>query len=423
MDKYFFLEKFFKNKHILVAVSASIAIYKILDLLSLLNKLGAQTRVVMSESSAKFINPLIFEAISKNPVLLDSNQSWENPQAPNHITYAKWAEVILIAPASANMIAKFACGIADNVALCTLLATPAPKILAPAMNTVMLQATQTANNIATLKTLGVKIIESRVGLLACGEFGDGALAETNDLVAGILGEILKRDFTNLAEFWNAKEVIISGGGSKEAIDNVRTLGNLSSGKQANYLALALFCLGAKVTLISSSFYSILPSAIKCIRVSSTMEYYEAILKARQDCIDKPYLFMAGAIADFKTKNKSKTKLKKENLADSFTLELEKNFDILESLSPQEFIKIGFKAEDNDTNALECAKKMLYKKQCTMVCLNVLDSDNSFGSEYNKMTFINHNSCIQTPLLDKFTLSLQIARFALECNATQNNTDC
>ncbi|RDU53545.1 bifunctional phosphopantothenoylcysteine decarboxylase/phosphopantothenate--cysteine ligase CoaBC [Helicobacter sp. MIT 00-7814] len=415
MQSYSFLQPFFANKRILIVVSASVALYKILELLSTLNKLGAQTRVVMSEKSAELINPLLFEVMSKNSVLSESSQSWQSADSPNHISYAKWAQVVLVAPASANTIAKFACGIADNIALCTLLASPAPKIFAPAMNTIMLLAPQTQANLATLKTQGVRVVESKEGLLACGDRGQGALADLQEILYALLSVFLQSDYKELAEFWGGegerKEVIITSGGSKEPLDSVRILSNLSSGKQAHFLALALFVLGAKVRVVGSNFLPFLPKGVERIEAQTTQEYKEAILQARKICKQKPYLFMAAALADFKPKQVSAKKLKKDALPEVFSLELEKNIDVLQSLSAQDFIKIGFKAESEEVSALECAKKMLVKKSLQAVCLNVLDSHNAFGSENNKMTLLSARDMKQTPLLSKFALSFEIVQFA------------
>lgn len=423
MQSYSFLQPFFTNKRVLIVVSASVALYKILDLLSLLNKLGAQTRVVMSEKSTELINPLLFEVMSKSNVLSESSQSWQSVDSPNHISYAKWAQVVLVAPASANTIAKFACGIADNIALCTLLASPAPKIFAPAMNTIMLTAPQTQANLKTLKMQGVRVVESKEGLLACGDRGDGALADLQEILYMLLSVFLQSDYKELAEFWGGdfakkeadsqKEVIISSGGSKEALDSVRILSNLSSGKQAHFLALALFALGAKVRIVGSNFLSFLPKGVECIGAQTAQEYKEGILRARKACRQKPYLFMVAALADFKPKQVSAKKLKKDTLPEVFSLELEKNIDVLESLNAKDFIKIGFKAESEEACALECAKKMLVQKSLQAVCLNVLDSHNAFGSENNKMTLLSAQNIKQMPLLSKFELSFEIAQFAKE----------
>ena len=410
MNDLQFLAPFFAQKRILLLVSASISVYKILDVISMLTKFGAQVKVAMSKESTALINPTLFEAISKNIVLHQDSQSWADTDTSNHISYAKWAEVVLIAPATANTIAKLACGIADDIILCTALASDAPKLIAPAMNTAMLNAPQTQENLAKLKKLGFGIIEPRISLLACGEYGKGALAQHHDIIFALAQLFIEMGVFYNTSFWHSKEVIITGGGSKENIDSVRVLGNLSSGKQAYFLAIALYVLGAKVFLISSSVPAILPQGIHFIEVTNTIQYYQAIIESKKMCKNKPILFMAAAIADFIPEVVSRTKIKKDSLR-NLQLTFEKNMDILSKLSAQEFIKIGFKAEDNHQSAFKSAQEMLHKKECTIVCLNVLDSlKNAFGSDNNQMTLLSANATQETPLLDKFSLSFEIAAF-------------
>lgn len=410
MNDLHFLAPFFAQKRILILVSASISLYKILDVISTLTKLGAQVKVAMSKESTTLINPTLFEALSKNIVLHKDSQGWSDAHTPNHINYAKWAEVVLIAPATANTIAKLTYGIADDMILCVALASNAPKLIAPAMNTAMLNAPQTQDNLAKLKKLGFGIIEPRISTLACGEYGKGALAQHNDIIFAIAQILIEMGMFNNTGFWHGKEIIITGGGSKENIDSVRVLGNLSSGKQAYFLAIALYLLGAKVSLISSSVPTILPQDIQFIEVTNSIQYYQAIIESKKMCKGKPILFMAAAIADFIPEVVSQTKIKKDSLQ-NLQLTFEKNMDILSKLSAKEFIKIGFKAEDNYQNAFKSAQEMLHKKECRIVCLNVLDSlKNAFGSDHNQMTLISANATQETPLLDKFTLSFEIAAF-------------
>ena len=415
-----FLAPFFAQKRILLLVSASVSLYKMLDVLSTLTKLGAQVKVAMSKESTKLINPTLFEALSKSVVLHQDSQSWSDTHTPNHISYAKWAEVVLIAPATANTIAKLAYGIADDTILCTALASSAPKLIAPAMNTTMLNAPQTRENLNKLRCLGFEIIEPRISLLACGEHGKGALAQHHDIVFALAQVLIKMGMFNNTGFWHNKEVIITGGGSKENIDSVRVLGNLSSGKQAYFLAIALHLLGAKVFLISSSVPTILPQGIHFIEVTTSIQYYQAIIESKKMCRAKPILFMAAAIADFIPEAVSQTKIKKETLR-NLQLTFEKNMDILSKLSAKEFVKIGFKAEDNHQSAFQNAQGMLHKKECTIVCLNVLDSlKNAFGSDNNQMTLISSNATQETPLLDKFSLSFEIAAFTQQVLLNDDN---
>ena len=398
--------KILHSKRILVCVSSSIAIYKALELISLLKKMQAEVRVVMSEEAKKFITPLCFEALTHTKVLHTQSESWaqEGTTLCNHISYAKWADIALIAPASANTIAKLAAGISDNLLLSTLLACSAPKFLAPAMNTQMLLAPQTQNNLLHLQTLGYGIIPPRESLLACATFGDGALAEVEEILFHLTRALLT------TPAWQGKRVIITGGGSKESIDSVRCISNHSSGLQASALAVALYSLGAEVILISSIFPTPLPKAIRAIEVSDTQSYLEAIhATLEENPNDKTYLFMAAAIADFIPQDPQKGKIKKQANA-TLELKLAKNTDILASLDHKNLIKIGFKAESDAENAKAYAAKMLEEKNCACVCLNILTEHNTFGSTQNAMHLITKTTQTTLPLDSKLEIAFGIASF-------------
>lgn len=390
---------FFKNKNILVGISGSIAIYKILDLLSTLKKAQANLRVIMSEESLKFITPLCFEAITHTRVLCAQTEDWSGDC--NHIGYAQWADIFLIAPATANTIAKIANGIADNILLSTILASSAPKILAPAMNTQMLLAQSTKNNIKKLQDLNFTLIPTRQSLLACDTFGDGALAETSDILLTLAKNLSQNPF------WKDKNVIITGGGSKENIDSVRCLSNHSSGLQASALAEALDILGAKVTFISSVFPTTLSNSIIKIPVKSAEDYHQKILESAKDI--PTYLFMAAAIADFKPKTIYQGKIKKNNHT-NLIVECIPNIDILKNITQKNIIKIGFKAESDEKNAKNYATSMLENKKCLCVCLNILTKDNTFGSQNNQMTLISQNKTKTLSLDTKSHIAFKIAEF-------------
>ena len=402
------MQHIFTHKKILICISGSIAVYKMLDCISQLYKYGAQIKVIMSAEAVKFVNPLSFEALSRNIVLSEANQTWasESIEGVNHIAYAKWADIVLIAPATANSIAKIACGIADSAMLGAILATSAPKILAPAMNTAMLNAPQTQRNLATLASMGYEIIPTRVSLLACGEQNDGALAEIDEMIF-YLARVLTKISTK-STFWQDREVIVSGGGSKESIDCVRYLSNHSSGKQASALSLALFMLGAKVTFISSATPIKLPLDIQCVSAQDGASFDTAIhttleaFKAQK----KPVLFMAAALADYAPK-KQEGKLKKEHIGEELILHCHKTKDVLAHIDAHTIYKVGFKAEIDDIHALEYATHMLHSKQCQMVCLNVINEQNPFGGENNAFKLITHKG-IEKISGSKFEVALHIA---------------
>jgi len=351
--------------NILIGVTGSIAIYKTCELIRLFIKNGDNVRVIMTPSSEKFITPLTFEALTRNKVLTENSESWSSEL--NHIDYAKWADIFIIAPATANTLNKAYKGIADNLLLETYLATT-PVLFAPAANTNMYLHKTTQEAIKNLNC-----IEANSGLLACGDEGIGKMAEPNEIFLRALREVKKE------EFWKNKKVVITAGGSIEKIDDVRFISNFSSGKMGEALAKAFYIKGADVVLISSKEHN-LTKEIKQIKVNSAKEYLEAILKENPD-----FLVMAAAIVDYKPKYK-KGKLKKEHIGEKMNLELSQNIDILKALKDKNFKKIGFKAERDEENALKYAKNTLKNKNLDAICLNLL-TKNNFGSDENEIVFI------------------------------------
>lgn len=463
------LESITLPRNILLCVSGSIAAYKALELASTLKKLHINVAVVMSESAKKFITPLSFEAITHIKVLHADTESWENgkqalaadillesksldsgaPESCNHIAYARWAQLCILAPASANSLAKLARGIADTLPIQTLLATNAPILCAPAMNTQMLLCAQTQANLATLSNMGIQIIAPRVGLLACNTTGSGALANIEEvlfalLTAGMNGAVdsglESHASRNAARFWRAKEVCITGGGASAMIDSVRAITNHSSGLQASALAIALHSLGAKVTLIASAFPLPLPEAIRKIHATSNEDFTHALAQVAQErkqpeseqSLDsgdpRVVLFMAAALVDFAPESAKEHKIKKHDTNSTLQLTLMQKSDVLSSLSESDFVKIGFKAEDNLESALPNALSMLYPsgvpdesnagrlgKGCEIVCLNTLES-NPFGSINNHFTLLNRQSLhdkhtiVQCESDSKLALAYKIAHF-------------
>lgn len=402
-----------KNKHILLIITGSIAAYKTLELTSKLKKMGACVRVVMSEEAKKFIAPLSFEALAHSQVLYSQTENWvKNENNPsdiscNHISYASWADIAIVAPATANTLAKIASGICDNLALSTLLACKAPKLLAPAMNTAMLEAPQTQSNLIKLNELGFEIVPPRTTLLACDTYGNGAMAEVDEIVFCLSRSLLQQNF------WQGKKVIVTGGGSIENIDRVRAISNHSSGLQASYLALSLYLLGAKVCFISSKFPIVLPSRIECIKAHNGASFLQAIQTKLTP--DETLLFMAAAISDYMPQNPIDGKLKKEQIGENYEIKCQKTLDILSNLSAKNLIKIGFKAECDKNTAISAAKKMLENskdggKGCIAVCLNIIDEHNQFGGIENEITLISKESIHRLNRASKFELSFEIARF-------------
>ena len=416
-----------KNRKIGVAVTGSIAIYKTLELIRLFVKAGAEVRVVISAPAQKFITALTFEAISGHTVLTDENESWaqevEN-KSHNHIGLAKWAETFVVAPASANTIAKLANGIADNLLTQTLLAHRGAKILAPSANSAMLDHPITKANLKMLGICEYEILEPSVKVLVCGDEGKGAMAEINDIFWATARALLRE------EFWEYRNAIVTGGGTRENIDSVRFIGNHSSGKMASSLVTALYARGANPTYITTIRNDSLPSQINQIVVSNGDEMGEAI-RAEQpkvktpintkptlmragmvrEIAKEPYLFMAAAVADYKNETQTNGKLKKEQIGEKLSLELVKTADILTSLDKSGMKVVGFKAEFDAKSAKKCAQKMLKDKRLDAVCLNILSEKNGFGSDMNEMEFVSEGANALIPLQEKLFVSFEILELA------------
>ena len=396
-----------KNKNILVGVTGSIAIYKALDLIRLYVKAGAKVRVIMTDGAKKFINPITFEAISQNKVLDESSENWDKAQDYNHIDIGKWSDIFVIAPASANTINALANGLGNNLLLQTALAYPRMKLIAPAANTNMLKNPITQASLKMLKLCNYEIISSQTKELVCKDVGDGAMAEPNDIFDATCRELLKD------EYWINRKVVLSGGGTLEKIDDVRYLSNFSSGKMASSLARALYYKGADVCLVSTRGYENLPKDIHIIKVESSDEMYEYLVDSLRVAkkgvltkptlmdnstptliMKKPFLFMVAAVSDYVPAFPQDGKLKKELIGTSWTLELKQNMDILKSLDKEGIITIGFKAEMDETTALNSATRMLENKNLDGVCLNILNEENSFGSENNNIELILKDSSFE-----------------------------
>ena len=410
------------NKKILLAVTGSIALYKSLELVRHFVKAGAEVRVVMSESAKKFITPLTFETLTSNKVLDDTNEDWSNDF--NHIKITEWADVMVIAPATANTIAKLANAIADNILLQCALAYPGVKIIAPSANTNMIKHPITQANFKMLGIANYTFVDTQTKELACKTVGDGAMAEPLDIFYETARELLKE------EFWLDRKVIVTGGGTIEKIDDVRYLSNFSSGKMASTLATALYIKGADVNLIATRFDTELPINIHKIDVTSSDEMYEYLVESvriakkpklskptlmRDEHIHliekKPYLFMAAAVSDYIPVYEQSGKLKKEMLGDEWELKLKKNKDILASIDKEGITTIGFKAEMDQENAKDNAKKMLDAKKLDAVCLNILTNSKSFGTTENQIDFITKKELIELPKQDKLSLSFDIVESA------------
>jgi phosphopantothenoylcysteine decarboxylase/phosphopantothenate--cysteine ligase len=393
-----------KNKNILVGVTGSVAVYKILELIRLYIKAGANVKVIMTNAAQKFITPLAFETISQNDILDDSNEDWSTKSDNNHIAIGKWADIFIIAPCTANTINKLANGYGDNILLQSALAYPKLKLIAPAANTNMIQNPITKDNLANLQKANYQLIATTTKELACKDIGDGAMAEVEDIFHASARELLKD------EYWSDRSVVLNGGGTIEKIDDVRYISNFSSGKMAVSLSTALYYKGANVSLITTSNLDI-PKQIDTIKVQSTFEMMENVMteleRTKITSQKRPYFFGVAAVSDYTPKNVSNGKMKKDTIGETWQLELTKNIDILDSIDKSMIYAIGFKAEMDKEKALHNANNMLQKKNLDGVCLNILDETNSFGSDTNKIEFISTNGNISLPQGSKLDVSLNL----------------
>jgi phosphopantothenoylcysteine decarboxylase/phosphopantothenate--cysteine ligase len=363
------------DKTVVLGVTGSIAAYKAAELSSRLTQAGVNVDVVMTESAQKLISPVTFRSLTHRPV---ATSMWETSEehSINHISLAQSADVLLIAPATANMIAKIACGIADDLLSATVLATKAPVIVAPAMNVNMYLNPATQANLETLKKRGFMIVEPGTGRLACDVIGKGRLADTAQII-GAIRMVLGKEGD-----MSGKKVVVTAGGTREPIDPVRFIGNRSSGKMGYALAEAARDRGAEVTLVSASDMPE-PGGIKVVYVESADQMLQEVQKAVKGA---DALVMAAAVADFKPKVMAKSKIKKAALA--LNMELERTPDVLAEVDGN-FIRVGFAAESE--NLVINAKKKLDDKVLDLIVANDVTAPGSgFGTDTNKVTLISRD---------------------------------
>ncbi len=375
------------GKTIVLGVTGSIAAYKAADIASKLTQAGARVEVVMTEPATRFIAPLTLRSITGRPVVtsmweLDSEFSIE------HVALAEAADVIVIAPATANIIAHIAGGIADDVLTCAVLATRAPVIIAPAMNDNMFTNPVTQENIEKLKARGFIFVSSGYGRLACGREGIGRLADTGTII-GTIKQVLGRSCDLVG-----KRILVTAGGTREPIDPVRYIGNRSSGKMGYALAEAARDRGAEVKLITT--VTCLPETvgIDVIPVNTAAEMKKAVAGAVKDA---DALIMAAAVADYQPETAAKAKIKRES--PTLTLNLVKTLDILAEVKG-DFIRVGFAAESEDLVA-NAQRKLKAKKLDLIVANDITDKDSGFGADTNKVTIIDKSGKVEElPLMSK-----------------------
>ncbi|MDN4462317.1 bifunctional phosphopantothenoylcysteine decarboxylase/phosphopantothenate--cysteine ligase CoaBC [Fructilactobacillus sanfranciscensis] len=374
-----------QNKKIVLYVTGSIAAYKSVYLLRLFQKQGADVKVVMTPFAEKFVSQLTFASLAKCPVYSESNFT-NHGETIDHIELAKWADISVVAPASADFIAKMANGIADNFALTTLLATDTSKYVVPAMNDVMWNNFATRKNIETLEQNGIKILNPEYGRLAEGYKAKGRMIEPEEIVQTIYA-------SDNPKLLSGKNVLITAGGTIEDIDPVRYISNRSTGKMGYALADVAVKQGANVTLISANCHLQVPENINFIKVKTSDELKNSILTKLPK---NDVLIMAAAVSDFKPVHVAKQKIKKSDDSNELVLHLQKTDDILKLVADQKKanqVIIGFAAETNDVK--RNAKLKLEKKHLDLIVLNDVSNQKiGFGSDDNQVTIMNKNGILK-----------------------------
>jgi len=383
------------DKTVVLGITGSIAAYKAADIASKLTQAGVGVEVIMTESATEFIAPLTLRSITGRPVVTDM---FDRPAGYNigHISLAEAADVVAIAPATANVIAKLAGGIADDMLTCTVLATKAPVIIAPAMHTNMFQNPATQENLAKLKARGfIIVVGPAYGRLASGGMGIGRLAEIEEIIA-----VIKQVLVGSGDL-AGKSIVVTAGGTREPIDPVRFISNYSSGKMGYAVVEAARDRGAVVKLITASTFLPDPSGIEVTHVETAVQMKKAVAKA---VADADALVMAAAVADYQPKKTARAKIKKESSV--LTLEMVRTPDILSEVKGN-FIKVGFAAESEDMVA-NASKKLKQKQLDIIVANNITEPDSGFGADTNKVTIIAKNGkAADLPLMTKLEVADKI----------------
>ena len=366
------------QKTVVIGISGGIAVYKVLDVISKLKKLGANIHVIMTKSATEFVTPLSFQSLSQNYVVCDM---FEEPKTwdVEHIALAKKADVFLVAPATANVIGKIANGIADDMLTTTIMATKAKVLIAPAMNTNMYENPIVQKNISILKELGYKFVEPESGRLACGDVGKGKLSTPDNIVNNII------DLLTQKQDLKGKKIMVTAGPTIESIDPMRYITNRSSGKMGYSIANEAIKRGADVTLISGPTNLTPPQNLKkLIKIESAEDMYKAVIN---NLNENDVIIKSAAVADYKPKNYSEQKIKKSD--DDLIIELDRNKDIAYEIGKikNNKILIGFAAETNDI--LDNAMKKIKKKNLDFIVANDLTKEGAgFGSDTNIVKIID-----------------------------------
>jgi phosphopantothenoylcysteine decarboxylase/phosphopantothenate--cysteine ligase len=386
------------KKNVLLCVSGGIAVYKAAALTSKLVQANFNVKVIMTESATEFVTPLTFQALSRNPVYTDTFDEKE-PTVIAHIDLADWADLVIVAPATANTIGKLAQGIADDMVTTTILASKAPRWIAPAMNVNMYENPAVKRNIATLYQDGYRFIEPSEGYLACGYVGKGRLEEP-EKITSLAQEFLTTPNISL----KGMSILVTGGPTREKLDPVRFFSNLSSGKMGFAIAEQAAKLGAEVTLVTGPSHLPDPSNVSVVRVESAQDMYEKVMEYYKSA---DAVIKSAAVADYRPAITYDEKMKKQE--GTLVVEFERTIDILKTLGSmkENKILIGFAAETG--NVEEYAKKKLLNKNLDLVVANNVTLEGAgFQGDTNIVTFYRKDHTIhQLPIMSKKDVALQL----------------
>lgn len=390
------------SKNLLLGISGGIGAYKSAELVRLLSTAGFKTKVVITEAAKSFITPLTLQTLSGFPVYDSLWNSDENPM--NHIELAKWADLIVIAPATVNCIAKLAFGLADDLLSTIYLASAAPLIIVPAMNQAMWHHPATQANVQTLKERNVHFLGPEEGIQACGDIGLGRMQEPMHIVENIQRYI--NDSSELP-FFNNKFIVITAGPTQEAIDPVRYISNHSSGKMGYALAQAAQETGAQVLLISGPTTLNCPKGVKCIKIKTAEEMLNAVM-AHAEKMD--IFISTAAVADYRPETQFIQKFKKNAHGSKITITLIKNPDILSEVASLKTkpVIVGFAAETE--NLLEYARQKMTKKKLDLIVANLINTQTGgFNSDENNGWILTPNETIEIPVMSKLDMAKKILK--------------